>query len=58
MRIPDKLTVGDEIRVIAPSRSAAIITAESLEQTKKKLENLGFTVSYGRHIFACDLQNF
>ncbi|MCL1695667.1 S66 peptidase family protein [Lysinibacillus sp. BPa_S21] len=57
MRIPDKLTVGDEIRVIAPSRSAAIITAEGLEQTKKKLEKLGFTVSYGRHIFACDLQN-
>ncbi|QQP13453.1 LD-carboxypeptidase [Lysinibacillus agricola] len=57
MRIPNKLTVGDEIRIIAPSRSAAIITVEGAEQTKKKLGELGFTVSYGRHIFECDLQN-
>lgn len=57
MRIPNKLTVGDEIRVIAPSRSAAIITAESAEQTKKKLKELGFHVSFGRHIFECDLQH-
>ncbi|MGE7950383.1 S66 family peptidase [Lysinibacillus xylanilyticus] len=56
MRIPNKLTVGDEIRVIAPSSSAAIITEEGVEQTKKRLEELGFTVSYGRHIFECDLQ--
>lgn len=57
MRIPKKLTVGDEVRVIAPSRSAAIITAEGVEQTKKKLEELGFHVSFGRHIFECDLQH-
>ncbi|MBG9454995.1 peptidase S66 [Lysinibacillus sphaericus] len=57
MRIPNKLIVGDEIRVIAPSRSAAIITAESAEQTKKMLEDLGFRVSFGRHIFECDLQH-
>ena len=56
MRVPKKLTVGDEIRIIAPSRSAAIITEEGAEQTKTKLEELGFTVSYGRHIFECDLQ--
>ncbi|MEQ6354261.1 S66 peptidase family protein [Lysinibacillus sp. M3] len=57
MRIPNKLTVGDEIRVIAPSLSAAIITVEGAEQTKKKLEELGFRVSFGRHIFECDLQH-
>lgn len=57
MRIPNKLTVGDEIRVIAPSRSAATITVEGAEQTKKKLEELGFRVSFGRHIFECDLQH-
>lgn len=57
MRIPKKLTIGDEVRVIAPSRSAAIITEEGAEQTKKKLEELGFRESFGRHIFECDLQH-
>ncbi|MGE7909231.1 S66 family peptidase [Lysinibacillus xylanilyticus] len=57
MRIPNKLTIGDEIRVIAPSRSAVIMTADGAKQTKKKLEELGFNVSFGRHIFECDLQH-
>lgn len=56
MRIPAKLQKGDEIRVIAPSRSAAILSEEGIEQAKKRLENLGFIVTFGKHIFESDLQ--
>ncbi|AYV72156.1 U61 family carboxypeptidase [Niallia circulans] len=56
MRIPAKLQKGDEIRVIAPSRSAAILSEEGIEQAKKRLENLGFVVTFGKHIFESDLQ--
>ena len=53
MRIPAKLTLGDEIRVIAPSRSAQVLKVEMVEQTKILLERLGFRVSFGAHIFEC-----
>ncbi len=56
MRIPDKLQKGDEIRVIAPSRSATILSEEGMEQAKKRLEDLGFVVTFGKHIFESDLQ--
>lgn len=57
MRIPAKLTLGDEIRVIAPSRSAQVLKVEMVEQTKIILERLRFRVSFGAHIFECDLQH-
>lgn len=37
LRIPKKLTVGDEVRVIAPSRSAAVITEEGAKTNKEKI---------------------
>ncbi|KAB7672647.1 S66 peptidase family protein [Bacillus sp. B1-b2] len=57
MRIPAKLKQGDEIRVIAPSRSASILSEEGIQQAKERLEDLGFTVTFGRHIFESDRQN-
>lgn len=56
MRIPAKLQIGDEVRVIAPSRSAAILSEEGIEQAKKRLEDLGFVVTFGKHIYESDLQ--
>jgi len=56
MRIPDKLRKGNEIRVIAPSRSATILSEEGIAQAKKRLEDLGFMVTFGKHIFESDLQ--
>ncbi|PKU53461.1 S66 family peptidase [Lysinibacillus fusiformis] len=53
MRVPQKLSIGDEIRVIAPSRSAKLV---KVRQTKTILEKLGFKISFGQHIFECDLQ--
>lgn len=57
MRIPEKLKRGDEIRIIAPSRSASILSAEGVQTAKEQLENLGFVVSFGKHVFDKDLQN-
>lgn len=56
MRIPPKLAFGDEIRIIAPSRSAKVLTSEMMKLTKKILEELGFIVTFGHHIFESDFQ--
>ncbi|MBB4822818.1 muramoyltetrapeptide carboxypeptidase LdcA involved in peptidoglycan recycling [Sporosarcina luteola] len=57
MRIPKKLKHGDEVRIIAPSRSAGILSEEGVQLAKERLERLGVTVSFGRHVFEKDLQN-
>ncbi|MFB6466122.1 S66 peptidase family protein [Cytobacillus sp. Hz8] len=49
-----KLQPGDEIRIIAPSTSAALIKGEQLDLASKRLNQLGFKVSYGAHIFEHD----
>lgn len=55
--IPEKLKRGDEIRIIAPSRSASILSEEGVQVAKERLENLGFVVSFGKHVFDKDLHN-
>ncbi|KIL24206.1 Muramoyltetrapeptide carboxypeptidase [Bacillus safensis] len=44
MHTPSPLKKGSHIRVIAPSRSASILSKEGIAQAKKRLESLGFTV--------------
>lgn len=53
--IPNKLKKGDEIRVIAPSRSMAILGDDCIEIAKSRLEGLGFKVSFGKHVMETDL---
>ncbi|ASA21878.1 S66 family peptidase [Paenibacillus donghaensis] len=45
----DKLQMGDEIRVIAPSRSLGILSEELCQIAKQRLEALGFQVSFSKH---------
>ena len=47
---PTKLKAGDEIRIIAPARSMSIIGAESQEVANKRLADLGFKVTFGKHV--------
>lgn len=47
---PDKLKVGDEVRVVAPSRSLAIISPESREIANKRFQELGLKLSFGKHV--------
>lgn len=47
--IPPKLQPGSHLRVIAPSRSLAIINADVRATAERRLGGLGVTVSFGRH---------
>lgn len=47
--IPPKLKPGDEIRVIAPSRSLGIISPELRETARQRLEELGFRVTFSKY---------
>ncbi len=52
--IPEKLKKGDQVRVIAPSRSMAIISQEARDIAKKRFDDLGLVVSFGRHVEEID----
>jgi muramoyltetrapeptide carboxypeptidase LdcA involved in peptidoglycan recycling len=52
--IPKKLKSGDEIRVITPSRSFAIIPQEQRMISLQMFEEMGLKVSFGRHVEECD----
>ncbi len=54
MIIPNKLQPGDEIRVIAPARSLAILKDELKNIANKRLSDLGYKVSFGKHVDEID----
>lgn len=55
--IPNKLQIGDEIRVIAPARGMKLLSEETINIAKSRIEDLGFNLTYGRNVFNCD-ENF
>ncbi len=48
--VPNKLKKGDEIRVVAPSRSMNLLNDETIEVATKRLEDLGFKVTFGKNV--------
>ena len=50
--IPDKLQPGDEIRIVAPARSASDIDKGVLERAKAALESLGLKVAFSKNAFS------
>jgi len=48
--IPAKLRAGDEIRIIAPSRSMKIIKQDIIDLAVQRLESLGLKVTFGEHV--------
>lgn len=52
--IPPKLRPGDEIRVIAPSRSLAILPDEQHATSRRRMESLGLRVSFGERVREVD----
>lgn len=54
---PLKLKVGDEIRVISPSRSMSIISEHTQRIANKRLQELGFKVTFGSHVNENDAFN-
>ncbi len=51
---PEKLKKGDEIRIIAPARSLAIIGREIQEIADKKFSELSLKLSFGKHVNEID----
>lgn len=47
---PTKLKAGDEVRIVAPSRSLAIISEESRKIANKRFSDLGLKLSFGKHL--------
>lgn len=47
---PTKLGPGDQVRVIAPSRSMGIIGAETRALADRRMVELGLTLSWGAHV--------
>ena len=48
--IPSKLKKGDEIRIIAPSRSMKILKEDVINIAKSRLEELGFKITFGKNV--------
>ena len=46
--IPNKLNVGDEIRVIAPSRSLSVVRQNVFDKALKFLSDKGFIISFSK----------
>lgn len=51
---PDKLKPGNEVRVIAPAKSLAIISKENQAIANKRIEELGLKLSFGKHVNEID----
>ncbi len=51
---PEKLKKGDEVRIIAPSRSLSIISQESRKIADDRFEELGLKLSFGKHVEEID----
>lgn len=51
---PAKLKSGDEIRIIAPSRSLAIISEGLREIANDRFSEMGFKLSFGKHLEESD----
>lgn len=51
---PAKLKKGDKVGIIAPSRSIAIVSKENRDIAKRRFEELGLELSFGKHIEEID----
>ena len=52
--VPNKLKKGDEVRVIAPSRSMAILKDDCIKLATERLEALGLKVTFGKYVMEAD----
>lgn len=52
--IPERLRIGDEIRIVAPSLSLSLLSKENIKLATEKIESLGLKVSFGKNVFETD----
>ena len=53
--IPRKLQAGDEIRVVSPATSLAVISDETRHIALKNLTDMGFKVTFSKNSEECDM---
>lgn len=51
---PPKLNKGDEVRIIAPSRSMSMISEETQNNANQRFSQLGLRLTFGKHIHESD----
>ncbi len=51
---PEKLKAGDEVRIIAPSRSIKILSEEIKNIANKRFTDLGLKLTFGKHVKEID----
>ncbi len=51
---PEKLKIGEEVRIIAPSRSMKILNEEIQDITNKRFSEMGLKLTFGKHINEVD----
>lgn len=51
---PEKLKIGDEVRIIAPSRSIKILNEEIQNIANQRFLDLGLKLSFGKHVYESD----
>jgi muramoyltetrapeptide carboxypeptidase len=51
---PNRLKIGDEIRIVAPSMSLSEFSKKEVKNGVKDLESLGFKVTFGNNVFEID----
>ena len=56
--IPKKLKIGDEIRVIAPSRSMNVLKEDVIKLAIKRLEEIGLKVTFGKNVMKYKDEDF
>lgn len=56
--VPEKLKPGDEVRIIAPSRSMAILGEDCKKIANERLEALGLKVTFGKYVMETDEDYF
>ncbi|OJI07859.1 LD-carboxypeptidase [bacterium CG10_46_32] len=54
---PPKLQAGDEMRIIAPSRSLGIIGQDTQHIANKRLADVGLKITFGKHVQETDAFN-
>ena len=49
--IPQKLKVGDEVRIITPSNGMNILGKDTIEIATQRLQDLGLKVTFGKYVY-------
>lgn len=52
--VANKLKKGDEVRIIAPARSMALLNDDCIEIATKRLTDLGLKVTFGKYVYETD----